>query len=117
MLFLINTERFIHHHQLLYCALYYFSFLSSWVIQLVPYSMILFIVDRHFKSLNQHSILLLLMFVLLPFAFCDFFMLLLFALLLSINYYLLITIIISFSYLLIYLFIFMISIYLWSSLA
>ena len=34
---------------------------------------LIFIVNRNFKLLNQHSILLLLSFVLLPFAFCSFF--------------------------------------------
>ena len=54
----------------------------------------IFIVNQNFKLLNRHSILLL-SFVLLPFAFCIFLMLLLFALLRSYNYYyLLITIII-----------------------
>ena len=50
-----------------------FYFLSSRVIQLTPYFMILlvliFIVNRNFKLLNRHSILLLFFFVLLPFCF------------------------------------------------
>ena len=91
------------------CTLYYSYFLSSRVIQLTPYFMILlvliFIVNQNFKLLNRHSILLLSSFVFLPFAFCIFQMLLLFALLLyySYCYYLLITIII---YSLVYLFIY-----------
>ena len=55
------------------CTLYYFYFLSSRVIQLTPYFMILlvliFIVNRNFKLLNWHSILLLFFFVLLPLCF------------------------------------------------
>ena len=90
------------------CTLYYF--LSSRVIQLTPYFMILLVlilmVNRNFKLLNRHSILLLFSFVLLPFCFLYYFLiLLLFALLLPCNHYcyLLITIII---YSLIYLFIY-----------
>ena len=90
------------------CTLYYFYFLSSRVIQLAPYFMILlvliFIVNQNFKLLNRHSILLLFSFVLLPFCFLYFFSFL-FVLLLSYNYYsyLLITVIIySFIYLFIY---------------
>ena len=59
------------------CTLYYFYFLSSRVIQLTPYFMILlvliFIVNQNFKLLNRHSILLLFSFVLLPFCFLYFF--------------------------------------------
>ena len=61
---------------------------------------LIFIVNQNFRLLNWRGTLLL-SFGLLPFAFCNFFMLLLFVLLLSINY-LLITIVI---YSLIYLFI------------
>ena len=35
-LFLINTERFIHHHQLPYVQPYYFYFLSSRIVQMTP---------------------------------------------------------------------------------
>ena len=96
------------------CTPYYFYFLSSKVIQLTPYFMILlvliFIVNRNFKLLNWHSILLLL-FVLLPFAFCNFLLLLLLLLLFTYYYYYLLT------YLLIYLLIFIIlSIYLFCGL-
>ena len=59
------------------CTLHYFYFLSSRVIQLTPYFMILlvliFIVNQNFKLLNRHSILLLFSFVLLPFCFLYFF--------------------------------------------
>ena len=90
------------------CTLYYF--LSSRVIQLTPYFMILLVlilmINRNFKLLNRHSILLLFSLVLLPFCFLYyFFILFLFALLLSCSYhcYLFITIIIySFIYLFIY---------------
>ena len=88
---------------------YYFYFLSLRVIQLTPCFMILlvliFIENQNFKLLNRHSILLPISFVLLPFCFLCFFFLLLFALLMSYNYYcyLLITVII---YSLIYLFIY-----------
>ena len=91
------------------CTLYYFYFLSSRVIQLTPYFVILlvliFIVNQNFKLLNQHSILLLFSFPLLPFCFLCVFILLLFVLLLSCNYhcYSLINII---NYSLIYLFIY-----------
>ena len=95
------------------CTLYYFYFLSSRVIQLTPYFVILlvliFIVNQNFKLLNQHSILLLFSFALLPFCFLCVFILLLFVLLLSYNYhcYSLINIInYSLIYLFIYLFIF-----------
>ena len=77
------------------CTLHYFYFLSSRVIQLTPYFMILlvliFIVNQNFKLLNRHSILLLFSFLLLPFCFLYIFFLLLFVLLLSYNccYYLL----------------------------
>ena len=58
------------------CTLYYFYFLSSRVIQLAPYFMILlvliFIVNQNFKLLNQHNILLF-FFVFLPFCFLYFF--------------------------------------------
>ena len=57
---MINAERFIHPHKLL-CTLYYFCFLSSRVVQLTPYFMILlaliFIVNWNFKLLNWHNIL------------------------------------------------------------
>ena len=60
------------------CTLYYFYFLSSRVIQLTPYFMILlvliFIVNQNFKLLNWHSILLLFSFALLPFCFLYFFL-------------------------------------------
>ena len=90
------------------CTLYYFYFLSSRVIQLTPYFMILlvliFIVNQNFKLESTQYFT--------PFFLCAlaillsvFFFLLLFALLLSHNYYcyLLITVII---YSLIYLFIY-----------
>ena len=81
------------------CTLYYLYFLSSRVIQMTPYFMFLlvliFIVNRNFK-LFRFSILLLLSFVLLPFAVRIFFYHYYY------YYYLLITIII---YSLIYLFI------------
>ena len=63
------------------CTLYYFYFLSSRVIKLTPYFLILlvliFIVNRNFKMLNRHSILLLFSFVLLTFCFLYFFIYLL----------------------------------------
>ena len=102
-MFLFTTINFYR------CTLYYFYFLSSRVIQLTPYFMILlvliFTVNQNFKLLNWHSILLLFSFALLPFCFLYFFILLLFVLL-SYNYscYLLITVII---YSLIYLFIYL----------
>ena len=59
------------------CTLYYFYFLSSRVIQLTPYFMILLvlilIVNQNFKLFNRHSIILLFSFVLLPFCFLYFF--------------------------------------------
>ena len=75
---MINTEHFYLPTIIFYmCTLYYFYFLSSWVIQLAPYFMILlvliFIVNQNFKLLNRHSILLLFSFVLLPFCFLYFF--------------------------------------------
>ena len=93
------------------CTLYYFYFLSSRVIQLTPYFMILlvliFIVNQNFKLLNQHNILLF-FFVFLPFCFLYFF-----------SYYCLcyccpIIVVITyycylFTYLLIYVFIFLVS--------
>ena len=92
------------------CTLYYFYFLSSRVIKLTPYFLILlvliFIVNRNFKMLNRHSILLLFSFALLPFCFLYFFILLLFALLLSYSYYCYLLIIIIIIYSLIYLFIY-----------
>ena len=58
------------------CTLYYFYFLFSRVAQMTPYFMISsvlkFIVNQNFKLLNRYIILLLLSFVLLPFAFCIF---------------------------------------------
>ena len=61
------------------CILYYFYFLSSRVIQMTLYFMILlvlmFIVNQNFKFLNRCIILLLLSFVLLSFAFCIFYVL------------------------------------------
>ena len=94
------------------CTLHYFYFLSSRVIQLTPYFMILlvliFIVNQNFKLLNRHSILLLFSFLLLPFCFLYFF-----------SYYCLcyccpIIVVITyycylFTYLLIYVFIFLVS--------
>ena len=72
------------------CTLHYFYFLSSRVIQLIPYFMILlvliFIVNQNFKLLNRHSILLLFSFLLLPFCFLYIYFFLLFVLLLSYNY-------------------------------
>ena len=93
------------------CTLYYFYFLSSRVIQLTPYFMILlvliFIVNQNFKLLNQRNILLF-FFVFLPFCFLYFF-----------SYYCLcyccpIIVVITyycylFTYLLIYVFIFLVS--------
>ena len=90
------------------CTLYYFYFLSSRVIQLTPYFMILlvliFIVNQNFKLLNQHSILLLFSFVVCSchFAFCIFF--LLFVLLLS--YSIIVILLFTYCYLLTYLFIY-----------
>ena len=61
------------------CILHYFYFLSSRVIQMTLYFMILlvlmFIVNQNFKFLNRCIILLLLSFVLLSFAFCIFYVL------------------------------------------
>ena len=58
------------------CALYYFYFLSSRVIQLTQYFRILlvliFIMNQNLKLLNRHSILWF-SFVLLPFCFLYFF--------------------------------------------
>ena len=96
------------------CTLYYFYFLSSRVIQLTPYFMILlvliFIVNQNFKLLNWHSILLLFSFVRLPFCFLYFFIIIVcviavLSLLLLFTYYCYYLL----TYLLIYLFIFIIS--------
>ena len=89
------------------CALYYFYFLSSRVIQLTQYFRILlvliFIVNQNLKLLNRHSILIF--FCALAILLSVFFSLLLVVLLLFYNYYLFITVIIySLIYLLIHIY-------------
>ena len=108
---MINTERFLFTTINFYmCTLYYFYFLSSRVIQLTPYFLILLVLifTVNQNLLNQHSILLLFSFVLLPFSFL-YFVLLLFVLLLSYNYYYLLIIVTIYS--LIYLFIYLYLLY------
>ena len=82
----------------------------TFYLQLTPYFMILlvliFIVNRNFKLLNRHSILLIFFFVLLPFCFLySFYIIIVCVIAIIVIYLLLFTYLFIYSYLLHHLFV------------